>query len=324
MKNHSANTAKTIYSYNFLSKQNNSVMKNLLLLMFFSCTILLQKKAAAQTFREWTGTGTNWNTAGNWSPSGIAYAQLEWKGNGQATSDNDAGNPYSAWRLYFSGAKAYTLGGNPVSLFDFSGSQSWVLSDATANQLINLGINFADGGTRYSWITNRNTGTLTFGGNIAVTGANIIALRIAGTNGALPAITLNGTLSGSRPVDIGKDNLAADQVNTRVFFNGNNASYSGVTSLYAGTLSVPANSALGTGLLILGNGTVTNTLAVTGTTSRSQNIQVNDGSTAGVIDVASGQNFTLSGLLVQGGGTNNATKFGKAGAGTLTVSGTVQ
>ncbi len=275
--------------------------------------------AVSQVYREWVGATSSWNTASNWSPSGIAYAQLEWKNNGVATSTNDAGNPYNAWRLYFGGNKSYTLTGNPVTLFDFGGNNSWVLcqSPAPHNMNVNLNVNFYDGGLRTSWITTQNTGTLTFGGAIDI-GGGVTALRISGLF-ASGVLTFNGAISGStKPVDIGNDETGTTQTGTRVFFNATNT-YSGPTTIYGGVLSVPNNSALGTGNLNIGNGSNSTVIAVTGTTTRTQNLNIQDTSSAGAVDVASGQIFTLSGNLV-GGGTNT-TKYGKAGAGTFVVSG---
>ncbi len=301
-----------------------NILKSTLIkgLMFFMFGIGYSKSFSQ--VREWTnGPGTtSWNTT-NWNGSTLGgfYGQLEWRGGGNVTSNNDIGS-ISQWRLYFIGSKAYTLTGSSVSLFDNSGAFSWILNDATVAQNINLPINFADVGSRYSYITNRSSGSLTFGSgnNIGITGASITALRIAGNNTSA-SITFNGTISGSRPIDIGRDDANADQVNTRVVFNGNNSSYSGVTTLYAGTLTIPSNSALGSGLLILGNSlSATSTLAITTSTERSQGIQINNTSSASVIDVASGQTFELTGVL--SGGATNTTKFGKSGTGTLTLSGT--
>ncbi|WP_264520817.1 MopE-related protein [Flavobacterium sp. N1994] len=288
-------------------------MKKLLLYL----VLLTPLFSFSQVFREWTGSGNNWSTTSNWTSGGITYAQLEWKGNGLATSNNDAGNPFSAWRLFFTGAKSYTITGNPVSLFDFSTNNSWVLSQSTVAQTINNTVNFYDAGSRTSWITTQNSGSLTFGGAIDI-GGGVTALRIAGSNTS-GTITINGNITGtSKPIDIGTDELGNVQTNTRVFFNGTN-SYSGPTTIYGGTLSISNNAALGTAGLNVGNGANTSTFAVTGTTTRTQNINIIDNSSAGVIDVSSGQSFTLSGNLT--GGANNGTKYGKDGSGTLVVNG---
>jgi autotransporter-associated beta strand protein len=293
------------------------LVKSLIVLMFG----LLYTKSFSQNYREWTGSGIQWSTNSNWSSGGITYGQLEWKGNGNASSVNDAGSPYSSWRFYFSGSKAYTLTGNAVSLFDNSGSNSWILNDATANQTINLNINFYDGGARTSWITNKNTGTLTFGGNIDL-GGNITALRIASTASTAATLNFNGAISGTlKPIDIGTDEFGIIRPNTRVFFNTANNSLTGPVTIYGGTLTIASNTALGTNTtLTIGSGTNPGTLSITDNTIRSQNIFITNTSSASVIDVASAKTFELSGVL--SGGSANTTKFGKSGAGTLTLTGT--
>jgi len=289
-------------------------------ILFLACLIMMPFLVISQNYKEWVApTTSNWSTPSNWTSGGITFGQLEWKGNGIATSNNDIGTQ-NHWRLYFAGSKAYTLTGSTVNLFDNGGSFSWVLSDATVAQNINFPLNFADAGARYSYISARGSGgSITFGGNVGITGG-ITALRIIGQNTNAP-ITFNSTLSGSKPVDIGRDESGTYQTNTRVFFNADNSStFSGPTTLYAGTLTIPANSALGTGSLIIGNSSVFNSLAVTGDTSRSQGIIINDGSTNSAIDVAATKTFTFSGALTHNTGGNNATKFGKSGSGTLVVS----
>jgi autotransporter-associated beta strand protein len=291
---------------------NSLIMKKLL--FYF---LLIPILASAQNFTSWTGSG-NWSNSGNWS-AGTGYGQLQFLGSGSTSVTADAA--MSQWRLFFNNGVSYTISGSgALSLFDFGGNPSWVLSDASVNQNLNFPLLFADTGARYAWITTRAAGPLTFGGNVSVTGGSILALRLAGSNTA-GTITLNGTLTSGRPLDIGKDNVDATQANTRVFLNGVNSSFTGVTTIYGGTLTVPLNSALGTNTVTLGNGTTTTTLAFTDNTTRSQGTIIADGSTAGVVDIASGKTFELTGVLSQTG-SNQATKIGKSGAGTLTLTGT--
>ncbi|NRA94344.1 MAG: hypothetical protein HRU26_17040 [Psychroserpens sp.] len=121
----------------------------------------------SQFFTEWTGTG-NWGTGSNWN-NGYGYGQLEFKGNGNASSNNDQ-SPASQWRLFFQGGQSYTLTGNQVNLFDFGGQNSWVLSQSTVDQNLNVNISFSDGGSRPSWITTENTGNLIFNGTLGIAG----------------------------------------------------------------------------------------------------------------------------------------------------------
>lgn len=127
-----------------LSRLNKFSKGGLLMLL-----LLMSFFSSFSQIREWTnGPGTtSWNTT-NWNGSTITFGQLEWRGGGNATSNNDIGT-ISQWRFYFLGSKSYTLTGSTVNLFDNGGSFSWVLNDATVAQNINLPLNFADGGSRF-------------------------------------------------------------------------------------------------------------------------------------------------------------------------------
>ncbi len=134
-----------------LQNNQNQIIVGLIILLMFSSTL------NAQLFTEWNSSG-NWTTGSNWT-NGYGYGQLEFKGAGNATSNNDD-SPASQWRLFFQGGQSYTLTGNQVNFFDFGGQNSWVLSQSTVDQFINLDISFSDGGTQPSWITTENTGNL--------------------------------------------------------------------------------------------------------------------------------------------------------------------
>lgn len=205
-------------------------MKRILLLLSF-----ISFSAFSQSYREWQGSGTNWGDSSNWNNGGIAYSQLEWKGAGNATSTNninDGGNGFTTWRLYFQGGLSYSISGNPVNFYDFNGQESWVLNDASTTQNINLELRFLDSGTRSSWITTRNSGALNLG-SIFV-GGNITELRLACdlTSGI---ISVNGIISGSKPLKIGINESANSKPNTEVVFNAENI-YSGLTTVVSGKL----------------------------------------------------------------------------------------
>jgi autotransporter-associated beta strand protein len=191
----------------------------------------------------------------------------------------------------------------------------------TAN-VAKLWLSNAAGGTSFSnnfTINNGNSGTRVVGGlntsNINIFSGNIINnssnLNLTSFN-AGGTTDFQGVISGSNPILVsGGGTVKLSGVNT----------YSGGTTLSSGTLSIPANSALGTGSLTLGNVAVTSTIAITDNTTRSQGISVVDGSSAAVIDVLSAKNFELTGVLSQTG-SNAATKIGKSGDGSLTLTGT--
>ena len=195
-------------------------------------------RASAQ-FSEWTGSGSNWSNGSNWTngaPNGF-YGQLEFKGNGLATSNNDL-SPANAWRLYFTGTKAYTLtsGGGVANLFDSGGAHSWILSDSTVNQTFStLNVNFAATvGATFGQISARNTGNLVLN-NIGITGAQVSQLRVAGESTG--KVIFSGAISGSgKQVVIGLNENAAAATTTEVSFDGTNT-YSGDTFVVAGSLS---------------------------------------------------------------------------------------
>ncbi len=234
----------------------------------------------AQLFTEWTGTG-NWNTGSNWN-NGYVYGQLEWKGNGNSSSNNDL-NPASQWRLYFNSGTTYSITGNTVNLFDNGGDNSWILSDASANQNLFLDISFSDVNSQSSWITTRSTGNLNLN-NVAISG-NVTELRFAGqnTNGV---INVNGVLSGAgKPVVIGRDDSNALQTNTRVEFDGANT-YTGDTRIDAGILRLGSSGDLSddTDIFIASDGTFN----LNGQSVTVNSVAESGGGNSGVINLGSG------------------------------------
>jgi len=183
------------------------------------------------------------------------------------------------------------------------------LSNAAGGNAFSNNITVNNGNPTTRVIGGLNTsGTHIFSGNITNNSANLnlSAFNAGGTT------DFQGVVSGGNPVVIaGGGTVKLSGINT----------YTGTTTLSSGTLSIAANTALGSGSLTIGNAAVTNTLAITNDLTRSQGITVVDASTAGVIDVASGKNAVHTGTLSQTG-SNQSTKIGKSGAGTLTLSGT--
>ncbi|MFZ4797669.1 MAG: T9SS type A sorting domain-containing protein [Bacteroidia bacterium] len=185
----------------------------------------------------------------------------------------------------------------------------WI-SNGSGGTTVSNAITINNGNTTTRYLGGLNTsGTNTFSGNITnnstTGGLYLSAFSSGGTT------TFSGVISGSGSV-------LKDGAGTVILTNTN--TYSGITTLSAGTLSIANNTSLGSGSLTIGNGSTTGTLAITTSTIRSLGIVVNNTSSAAVIDVASGQTFTLEGVL--SGGATNTTKFGKSGSGTITLTGT--
>lgn len=249
--------------------KHNYASKKILLLLI---GLLTFTSAVQAQFTEWTGSG-DWTVSSNWS-AGYFYAQLEWKGAGSATSNNDAtGGASHQWRLFFSGGSSYTITGNEVRLFDFGGAPSWVLSESSADQTLETDIEFADVGARPAWITTRSTGKFILG-NLDIAGG-VTDLRIASLDTSGDVI-INGDITGSVPVVIGKDELNATQPNTRVEYMSA-CTYSGATVIEGGILTLSDD------LL-------------------SSDVTVKSGAN---LDIAG--NVTIKSLLVEAGGVVNVT-----------------
>ncbi|MEO5713153.1 MAG: autotransporter-associated beta strand repeat-containing protein [Luteolibacter sp.] len=209
--------------------------------LFFTNATELQ----AQTFNEWTNSGTDWGTTTNWSGGGVGnYGQLEFKGNGNVSSNNNAG-VVSQWRVYFSNTKAYTLtsSSGALNLFDFGGAHSWILSDSTVKQTFSsLTVNFAaTAGATFGQISARNTGELAFN-NVGITGSQVAQLRIAGQSTG--KVTFSGGISGTgKAVVIGIDESGGSRTSTDVVFNGA-STYTGDTFINAGKLTIGSGGSL--------------------------------------------------------------------------------
>jgi autotransporter-associated beta strand protein len=158
-------------------------------------------------------------------------------------------------------------------------------------------------------------GALFNSSSTASTWSGAVSLGSASSVGGSNPITLSGAITGT-----GSNNLTQSGTGTLTLSANNSSTFASGLTIAAGTVSVANANSLPTGTLTLGNSTTISTLAVTGTTTRSQGISITDGSTAGVIDVASGQTFTISGGLTNTG-SNSLTKYGKSSPGTFIVSG---
>ena len=226
------------------------------------------------------------------------------------------------------------------------GSGSLTLSGAntySGNTVLTAGyINLAAGNTgSVGSITNSplGTGALIFnGGALASNGTTArtllnpitlggnFTLGHATNNGSL-TLSATGTLTGNRqitvlsPVDYagqitGGFSLTKLGSGTLTLSNSTN-NFSGGLIISEGTVTVSHANHFGSGTTTLGNGATSATLNVTGSLSRTT-LNIQDLSTASLVNVASGQTFTVNAL---GGGSNIDTRFGKTGPGTLSLAG---
>ena len=189
----------------------------------------------------YTGASGDWSTGFTPSLDNTENAIFIGIG-GTATNDIASGTLSSIGTLTFDGSNSYTLeaasgsaGYNSASALAIGGA---VANNSTATQTINLSTSFAANQT-----INANTGGLVIGGNVSIgTGA---ILTVLGSN--------NTTMSG---VVSGLGGLTKNSSST-LTLSGNN-SYSGGTTITAGTLLVGHDKALGTGTIRFG-GTIAST-----------------------------------------------------------------
>ncbi|NBZ95173.1 MAG: hypothetical protein EBR40_01870 [Proteobacteria bacterium] len=223
-----------------------------------------------------------------------------------------------------------------------------ISNGTTANSLIKSGAGALSltGANTYSGGTTINAGTLvagnnaafgtgdvTFVGNSTVTNSGSVSIAnnyainsgILATFGvtASTAITNTGVISGSGSLSkVGTGTLA---------LSGNNTFQGGVT-LSAGQLNLNSSTALGTGTLTIGGGTLDNTSG-SAIINANNNSMVWNGSfgfagssdlnlgTGAVTNTVNNNTITVSGGNLTVGGVINGYGFTKAGGGTLTLGG---
>ncbi|MBG6079082.1 autotransporter-associated beta strand protein [Rubrivivax gelatinosus] len=187
---------------------------------------------------------------------------------------------------------AYTLTKAGASTLTLSGANTYGATTVSAGTL------------SVASDANLGSGTLTLGSGstLAVTSAgtldNAIALGGNATVDTAADTTLSGVISGSN--NLSKTGAAV------LTLTGSNT-YSGSTSINAGTLSVASDANLGAGTLNLANGS---TLQITGSTTIDNALAL-----TGLVTINAGAASTLSGVI---SGTGNLTKTGSS---SLTLSG---
>jgi len=268
----------------------------------------------------WNGGGSddNWTTGANWGgsgPSSSPYGYLNFAGSTQLTSNNNFANYSSGYQIYFNaGAGAYTLTGNAINFYDYSGNNPLIENDSSNLQTVEFQV---DAEHNMNFIANT--------GNLLFTGSGIYIdsssnLNFTATSGR--TITISDTINNAtNGINIG-GTIGSYIGGGTVIFAGTNT-YTGATTINGGTLQLGNGGATGsiasgnTIYFNVGSGTSASsgTLAInlTGSPTISNNIVMNSANDWANIAVASGQTATLSGSITGAG------EVWTTGAGTLVI-----
>ena len=270
---------------------------------------------ASAQFYQWNGGGAdgNWSTTANWTalfgpppppPTDTTNTIVILTGATNLTTNLDYNLGLNT--LFFdTGAGAFTIGTTNSSTLTIGDGGLLVVNDN--NQTINVNLVAAASSV---W-GNDGSATLTVNGNVD---ASLAPLTLAGAGNSV----YNGIISGSgtsiTKVDAGT-----------VTLNGANT-YTGVTAITDGVLSISADNNLGTapgtptaGSLLLNGGTLGITSTFTLDANRGIVVGTGAAGSAGTIDVALNQTLTYNGIITNNGANDQL--LAKSGDGTLALGG---
>lgn len=272
--------------------------------------------ASAQVVYTWTGgsgTDANWSTAGNWTASSgspppasdLNNTSLILTGTTQLTNNLDYNLSFDS--LFFdSSAGAFTINSATNNSLTVGLTGISVLNDN--NQTIN--VNLVVGATNSTW-GNAGSATLLVTGNVDASAHSLI---LNGSGNSVYSGVISGLNTTITKVDSGT-----------VTFSGANT-YTGVTAISGGVLSISADNNLGAapasptpGSIVLNGGTLGVTSSFTLDSNRGLAVGTGAASSAGTIDVASGQTLTYNGIIANNGA--NDQMLAKSGDGTLILGG---
>ena len=272
-----------------------------------SCVILLTLLTGTiqgQTTYFWRTEATNniWQTSGNFwngAASAFGFGRQEWNNNHELTQVNNQAE--STYRFVFeSGATSgFTFSGSTVTFFDFGGVDPAIINNSSGSHNINLPIVGDDNGDPLL-IQINNTGNLSFGGTVNNNGSFI---NVEGSTASSTTVTFSDVISG-----IG--GLYKTNSNITLELSGANT-YTGITEVNAGRLSLLTGSALVGGVEIHASGNLYVDEDIT--VSYVSENGLNDG---GIIEITSGHTLTMN-------GANQGNKFQNSisGAGNLAITG---
>ena len=291
---------------------------------------LTAARLPAQTTFFWRGEAGSgdWNNNTHWwngSPTNAGFGILNFSNNNQVSMTNNIPGTLNTHALLFdSGASAVrTIGGNAVRLFDNAGADPFIRNASAAVHVLNLPLEGdGDAGDPLRILIDGSAG-LTFGGTINNRGSNI---HVEGSTTSAVTVALNGVVSGA-------GGLYINQANTTVSL-GANHSFTGQTTLDAGTLRIASGGSLadsdvrlasGSQLQVNSSGSVAS-LAERGT-SNGGTVSIASGATLTVTGGNKGGLFqnTISGqgnLVMAGSGTTSLNLYGpQTWTGSTSISG---
>ncbi len=270
---------------------------------------------AAHGQTTWSNIGTNFNTAGNWSLGVPTAAQV-----GQFSAASVSFNPklsanITALGLQFNlGTAGWTFTGTAGGAVEvLTLGASGIVNNAVSTQTFNdANLSLLLGAA--APFTSNSTGALSFGSNLGGIANGGFALTLGGTS--------TNTLNAIGSVISGTGGLTKSGAGSWTLSGTN--TYTGVTSITAGTLSVATignggvagnlgNATNAAGNLVLGGGT----LQYTGATASTNRNFTLTAATTSTIDVST----AATNLTISGASASTTGALTKAGTGTLTLSG---
>ncbi len=331
-----------------LLQKRSQLFVKLLLFAFLSFTV--SSGLLAQSTYTWNGGGTdnNWTTAANWGGTapGSPQAFLNFGGSTRLAPSNNFSAGSAGFKIYFTaGAGAFTLGGNSITFYDYGGNAPNIGNQSSNTQTVNFPIVHSN--TNESDVFNINGqasstgGALIFGTSATISGglnggnggARIFQIATGGnTSSYAGPVTFNGVISnGTNSPATTVSLVQVGSFNTTILNAAN--TFSGGVTLTAGTIDINNAAALGTGTFTITTGTIDNKstgdITIANAESWGGNFTYagsvhNLSQTTGAITLTgnptitvSANNLSIGGVI--GGGAHSITK---AGAGTLTLSGT--
>jgi autotransporter-associated beta strand protein len=241
----------------------------------FAGLALLTSQSAQAATENWTGlTDGTWGTAGNWSGSAIP----------DSTYDLTIAGPGDVAGTALNINVAAAAAANSIN---FTNTAATTLTNTTSGS--NQTLTLSSSGTAIT----TGTGAVTIGSSTANQNVNVALGASQTWNVGSGGLTATNVISGSGfgITKSGTGTLTLSGANT----------YSGGTTLNAGTIQFSSNTAFGTGAITVNGGTIKNTAGVT----TANNVVVSSGTTT--LDVTGGNwqidgNISGSGNITRGTG----------------------